>query len=168
VLALQKSYQISAQSRFSMGEIPVNIPLVDVKPEALKKLRLVINENLRVQRGGAEIVPYIDVSNALSDIAARQNHAVFGRRGCGKTLLLHYSAGLLPPDIRPVYLNCEDFKKHSFPNVLIEILDALFAELQGRLTGWFGKKALARTHHPDPRRPERAERKGRPTRYRNP
>jgi len=23
-----------------------------------------------------------------------------------------------------VYLNCEDFKTHSFPNVLIEILDA--------------------------------------------
>ena len=39
-----------------------------------------------------------------------------------------------PPEIRAVYLNCEDFKKHSFPNVLIEILDALFARLekQGR------------------------------------
>jgi hypothetical protein len=109
-----------------------------------KKLRLVINENLRVQRGGAEVVPYIDVSNALSDIAARQNHAVFGRRGCGKTLLLHYSASKLPDDIRSVYLNCEDFKKHSFPNVLIEILDALFAELERRLTGWFGKRKRSR------------------------
>jgi hypothetical protein len=113
-------------------------------PEEQKRLRLVINENLRVQRGGAEIVPYIDVSNALSDIAARQNHAIFGRRGCGKTLLLHYSASQLPSDIRSVYLNCEDFKKHSFPNVLIEILDALFGELQGQLTGWFGKKARSR------------------------
>jgi hypothetical protein len=112
--------------------------------EALKKLRLVINENLRVQRGGADPVPYIDVSNVLNDVAARQNHAIFGRRGCGKTLLLHHSAGNLPAGIRPVYLNCEDFKKHSFPNVLIEILDALFAELQVRLTGWFGKKKRSR------------------------
>lgn len=118
--------------------------ILRVNADALRKLRLVINENLRVQRGGAEIVPYIDVSNGLSDIAARQNHAVFGRRGCGKTLLLHYSAGQLPDDIRPVYLNCEDFKKHSFPNVLIEILDALFAELESRLTGWFGKKKRSR------------------------
>jgi len=113
-------------------------------PNALKRLRLAINENLRVQRGGAKPVPYIDVSNSLSDVSARQNHAVFGRRGCGKTLLLHYSAESLPKDIRPVYLNCEDFKKHSFPNVLIEILDALFAELQHQLTGWFGKKRRSR------------------------
>ena len=74
---------------------------------------------------------------ALSDVAARQNHAIFGRRGCGKTLLLHHSARTLPKDIRPIYLNCEDFKKHSFPNVLIEILDALFGELERHLTGWF-------------------------------
>jgi Cdc6-like AAA superfamily ATPase len=84
------------------------------------------------------------VSNSLSDVSARQNHAIFGRRGFGKTLLLHFSADNLPPDIRTVYLNCEDFKKHSFPNVLIEIHDALFAELQRQLTGWFGKKKRSR------------------------
>jgi len=89
-------------------------------------------------------VPYIDVSNALSDVASRQNHAIFGRRGCGKTLLLHYSGQRLASGVRPVYLNCEDFKKHSFPNVLIEILDALFGELQTRLTGWFGRKKRSR------------------------
>ncbi|MDP9160160.1 MAG: hypothetical protein M3O09_08015 [Acidobacteriota bacterium] len=115
-----------------------------VTANELLQLRLAINENLRIQRGGAKAVPYIDVSNALGDIAARQNHVIFARRGCGKTLLLHYSAGKLPNDIRTVYLNCEDFKKHSFPNVLIEILDALFAELQRQLTSWFGKKRRSR------------------------
>ena len=79
-----------------------------------------------------------------SDVAARQNHAIFGRRGCGKSLLLHYSAKILPPEIKSVYLNCEDFKKHSFPNVLIEILDALFGELEKNLTGWFGRKKKSR------------------------
>jgi len=44
--------------------------------QKLKQLRLAINENLRVQRGGAEAIPYIDVTSVLSDIAARQNHAV--------------------------------------------------------------------------------------------
>ncbi len=115
-----------------------------MKRDALNKLRLAINENLRVQRGGAKPVPFIDVSNVLSDVAARQNHAIFGRRGCGKTLLLHHSAGQLQSEVRTVYLNCEDFKKHSFPNVLIEILDAVFAELQARLPGWFGKKKRSR------------------------
>lgn len=110
----------------------------------LTKLRQVINENLRVQRGGADPVPYIDVGNVLSDVAARQNHAIFGRRGCGKSLLLHFSAKNLPEYIKPIYLNCEDFKKHSFPNVLIEILDALFGELERHLTGWFGRKKKSR------------------------
>jgi predicted AAA+ superfamily ATPase len=56
----------------------------------------------------------------LSDVCARQNHVIFARRGCGKTLLLHYSERLLGKGFHSVYLNCEDFKRHSFPNVLIE------------------------------------------------
>ena len=108
--------------------------------QKLPALRTVITENLRVQRSGAEPIPYIDVSQALSDIGARQNHAIFARRGCGKTLLLQHSSKHLPDDIQSVYLNCEDFKHHTFPNVLIEILDALFDELQTNLSGWFGKK----------------------------
>jgi hypothetical protein len=43
-------------------------------------------------------------------------------------------------DIKVVYFNCEDYKQHSFPNVLIEILDALFEELDKNLSGWFGRK----------------------------
>jgi hypothetical protein len=115
-----------------------------VDPTKFKKLRLAINENLRIQRGGAESVPYIDVSNVLNDVIARQNHAIFGRRGCGKTLLLYHSSNMAPASTKCVYLNCEDFKKHSFPNVLIEILDALFAELERYLTGWFGRKKKSR------------------------
>jgi hypothetical protein len=33
---------------------------------------------------------------------------------------------------------------HSFPNVLIEILDELFAEFERNLSGWFGKKKRSR------------------------
>jgi hypothetical protein len=113
-------------------------------PDQLRRLRKVITENLRIQRGGAESVRYIDIGNVLADVGARQNHAIFGRRGCGKTLLLHHSAAQLPRDIQPIYLNCEDFKNHSFPDVLIEILDALFGEMQQHLTGWFGKKRRSR------------------------
>ena len=108
--------------------------------EQLKSLRRVITENLRVQRGGSESIPYVDIANVLNDMTTRQNHAIFGRRGCGKTLLIHFSETVLADSVKCIYLNCEDFKKHSFPNVLIQILDALFAELQRNLTGWFGRK----------------------------
>lgn len=106
----------------------------------LQCLRQIITENLRVQRGSDDNLVYIDGSNVLGDVCARQNHTIFARRGCGKTLLLHHSSRLLDESIKSVYLNCEDFKRHSFPNVLIEILDALFRELEQHLTGWFGKK----------------------------
>lgn len=107
-------------------------------------LRQKITESLRIQRDSSEAVPYIDASNILADVCARQNHAIFARRGCGKTLLLHHSSRELGDSIRTVYLNCEDFKRHSFPNVLIEILDALFRETERHLTGWFGRKKRSR------------------------
>lgn len=105
----------------------------------LFKLREVITENLRVQKNGDDI-GYINIGTTLQDACARQNHAIFARRGCGKTLLLHHSSRELRNDYRSIYLNCEDFKRHSFPNVLIEILASIFRELDRNLHGWFGKK----------------------------
>lgn len=110
----------------------------------LHVLRKKITESLRIQRDSAEPVPYIDAGNILGVVSARQNHAIFARRGCGKTLLLHHSSRALDDSIRTVYLNCEDFKRHSFPNVLVEILDALFGELEKHRTGWFGRKKRSR------------------------
>ena len=120
---------------------------MDLSDKRLLELRQKITESLRIQRDSGEAVPYIDAANVLRDISSRQNHTIFARRGCGKTLLLHYSTRRLAEDdktIRTVYLNCEDFKRHSFPNVLIEILDALFHELEIHLTGWFGRKKRSR------------------------
>lgn len=109
----------------------------------LGKLRETITENLRVQRDGQEI-DYINVGTALQDACAKQNHAIFARRGCGKTLLLHHSSRQLRNTMRSIYLNCEDFKRHSFPNVLIEILISVFRELDRNLVGWFGRKKRAK------------------------
>jgi len=77
-------------------------------------------------------------------MVAKQNHVVFGRRGCGKTLLMQATQQKVDPSVRVVYINCEDYKQHSFPNVLIEILDALFEELERHLPGWFGRKKRSR------------------------
>ena len=114
-----------------------------ISEHKLASLREVITENLRVQRDG-ESIDYINVGTALEDACAKQNHAIFARRGCGKTLLLHHSSRALKPGLKSVYLNCEDFKRHSFPNVLIEILSALFRELDRNLHGWFGKNKKAK------------------------
>jgi hypothetical protein len=121
-----------------------NVPLLGGKSSMvdqakMARLRQLITEGLRVQLDG-ETISYINVGHALEDAGARQNHTIFARRGCGKTLLLHHSSKNLRGDIRAIYLNCEDFKQHTFPNVLIEILSALFSELNKHLSGWFGRK----------------------------
>lgn len=113
---------------------------ITIDKHKLLELRRIITENLRIQRGGGKSVPYIDTSGVMVDVCAKQNHTIFARRGCGKTLLLEQSAKHLGSNTKSVYLNCEDFKRHSFPNVLIEILDALFRELEKQKTGWFGRK----------------------------
>ncbi|MBN3726067.1 hypothetical protein [Burkholderia sp. Ac-20379] len=110
----------------------------------LDKLRNVINENLRTQIGNDK-VNYISTGHTLSDVTAKQSHCIFARRGCGKTLLLHHSRRQLDNETRAIYINCEDFKHHSFPNVLIELLDATFRELDRNLLGWFGKSKKLKT-----------------------
>lgn len=104
----------------------------------IHELRKVITENLRVQKDG-ESIEYINVGTALIDAESRQNHAIFARRGCGKTLLLHFSGSRLKEGAVAVYLNCEDFKQHSFPNVLIEILTSIFHQFEDNRRRWFGK-----------------------------
>jgi hypothetical protein len=110
----------------------------------VEDLRRIVQENIRVQRGGSETIDYVDVSRALPDIVTRQNHVIFGRRGCGKTLLLSATKQNIPDSVKVVYINCEDYKQHSFPNVLIEILDAIFEEFEKNLRGWFGRKKRSR------------------------
>jgi hypothetical protein len=110
----------------------------------VESLRRIVQENIRVQRGGSETIDYVDVSRALADIMARQNHVIFGRRGCGKTLLLETAKQKVIGTTKVVYINCEDYKQHSFPNVLIEILDAIFEEFERNLGGWFGRKKRSR------------------------
>lgn len=107
--------------------------------DGLARLREAITENLRVQIG-TNSIKYVNVGNALADAKAKQNHVIFARRGCGKTLLLHSSNQSISDEIRVIYLNCEDFKRHSFPNVLIEILRSLFEKMYQNISGWFGKK----------------------------
>lgn len=88
-----------------------------------------------MQSGGAEEISYIDTIDALSTTQMRQNHVIFARRGCGKTLLLHAAAKEMPKENIIVYLNCEDYKNHSFPNIIIEILDGIFLEIESSISG---------------------------------
>lgn|GEM_PF-1000078 len=109
-------------------------------------LEKIIRENLRVQSVGAEQIPYIDTTGALPAVKSRQNDVVFARRGCGKTLLLHASAKEMSAKDIVVYVNCEDYKNHTIPNLVIEILDKVFFEIESNISTWFwGKSKKAKS-----------------------
>lgn len=98
----------------------------------------IIQENLRIQKSGAEKIQYIDSSGMLAAVGTRQNHVIFARRGCGKTLLLETSESILPKTTLAVYINCEDYKNHSFPNVIIEILNSALLKIEEKIPRrWF-------------------------------
>ncbi len=116
------------------------MPQHQIDQKKLDALRQLITESIRIQRDTPRKIPYIDTRSSLPAASARQNHVIYGRRGCGKSLLLHRSADQLGDKACCIYLNCEDFKRHSFPNVLIEILEPVFKTLGTHRVAFCGKK----------------------------
>ena len=92
----------------------------------LGKLLTYIEENLRA--GRKTKVAYHDPVGWGDRISNKQNHVVFGRRGAGKTLLTSTLSKRNGDDELSIYVNLEDYKDISFPNVLVKVLILL---LQG-------------------------------------
>jgi hypothetical protein len=62
---------------------------------------------------------------------SKRHHIIFGRRGSGKSSLLHKAAADLTIDRRPIaHVNLEAFKGHSYPDVLLSVLIASFTEFK--------------------------------------
>lgn len=91
----------------------------------LQKLVDYIEENLRASmRAG---LPFVDPRGHQSRILTRQNHVVFGRRGAGKSTLLR---SISDSDRVAVAVNLEDYKDVTFPNIVIQIILAVFREVR--------------------------------------
>jgi hypothetical protein len=97
--------------------------------DSLSKLAVYIDENIRVSKKGG--LPFVDTRGFQNRLLAKQNHIVFGRRGAGKTSLVNSLQG--KPGIATLYVNLEDYKDISFPNILIKVLTVLFRGLADRL-----------------------------------
>lgn len=101
---------------------------ISLDSEKLIELNTLIEENIRVEQGQPPI--YVDVSNNLSRILARQNHVVFGRRGSGKsTLLLSAKAQVEDKGFLCIYFDSELIKENPYPDILVSILVEVFKYL---------------------------------------
>ena len=86
--------------------------------EEIKKLSRYIEENTRADSVSG--IEFIDPRNFRSKVSGKQNYVVFGRRGAGKSTLL--KTLLSNNDNFAVYVNLEDYKDITFPNIIIKIL----------------------------------------------
>jgi hypothetical protein len=88
----------------------------------IQKLIRYIEENTRADKVSG--IEFIDPRNFKSKVQGKQNYVVFGRRGAGKSTLLKT---LVPKEENfSIYVNLEDYKDITFPNIIIKVLNRFF------------------------------------------
>jgi hypothetical protein len=98
--------------------------------EDLPKLVKYLEENLRASTNSG--IEFIDPKSLKIQLDSRQNHIVFGRRGAGKSTLLFALRDNLK--IIPIFINLEDYKDITFPNIIIQILCDCFVNLENEIS----------------------------------
>jgi hypothetical protein len=102
--------------------------ILDTEP--VKTLSRIVEEATRSTKEGAKrfVEP---AEGTLERAKARRHHIVFGRRGSGKSSLLTKAAAELTIDRRPiVFVDLEEFKGHTYPDVLISVLIRALGEFE--------------------------------------
>jgi hypothetical protein len=105
--------------------------------EELKKVLRFIEENIRIT--DQTTIEYLDPKGHIDRLSVKQNQAIFGRRGSGKSLLMK-SLKLSYSDKLTITVNLDDFKDISFPNSIIHVLRAVINQLNNALHNsykWF-------------------------------
>ncbi len=102
------------------------------KPE-IEHLSRLVEESMRSTREGARF--FIEpAQGTLSRGLSKRHHIIFGRRGSGKSSLLVKIAADLTVDRRPIAsVDLEEFKGHSYPDVLVSVLIKALTEFQSWL-----------------------------------
>ncbi|PTX62888.1 hypothetical protein C8N46_102288 [Kordia periserrulae] len=95
----------------------------------LNKLITYLEENTRADKVSG--IEFIDPRNFKEKVRGKQNYVVFGRRGAGKSTLLKtlnkYDKSLT------IYVNLEDYKDITFPNIIIKVLVTFYREISRKL-----------------------------------
>lgn len=96
---------------------------------SLRRIISYLEENLRASKLAG--LPFLDPRNFRSRILNKQNHVVFGRRGAGKTSLL--SSLENQGNILALRINLEDYKRITFPNIILYTLIELFDQIEKQI-----------------------------------
>jgi len=96
-----------------------------MKAKEVERLITCIEENLRASPSAG--LKFVDLRRHKTRLVSKQNHVIFGRRGAGKTSLV----GSIQDSEKYIYIyiNLEDYKDITFPNILIRVLTQVFSQL---------------------------------------
>ncbi len=87
----------------------------------VRQLQNMIKDSFRVRQNDRPL--YVDIGGHLSRLGAAQHQVIFGRRGSGKScLLVHYLNESRPSDVLPVYVLADEYKRLTYPDILIRLL----------------------------------------------
>lgn len=100
-----------------------------------KSFSSLIQENLRIERHRKN-GKYLDINNNLTSVLSRSNHVIFGRRGTGKSALIAEAMKSEGGEAAFVWIDCEQLKDHSFPNVTVEILKEAMVAMVAQTSWW--------------------------------
>lgn len=104
--------------------------------DGISKLNVYIEENLRTSQNQG--MDFIDPKHYSRKMHSKQNHVAFGRRGSGKSTLLSCLNNM--DKCFNSYVNIEQFKNISFPNVLLYVLKSLLEDVfeeSKRIYPWY-------------------------------
>jgi len=80
---------------------------------------------------------YVDIGGNLGRISAPQHQVIFGRRGSGKScLFIHYLKSHESDRVRPIYVLADEFKRLTFPDLLIRLLIKLMEGVPTKGRWW--------------------------------
>ena len=106
--------------------------------DKVQKLARTVEESTRSTREGVRF--FIEPApGTLARAKNKRHHIVFGRRGSGKSSLLAKVTEDLTIDRLPIaYVDLEEFKGHSYPDVLLSVL----IKALGEFKTWLDTAAL--------------------------
>ena len=94
----------------------------------IENLLHTIRNTFRVRKNQDPL--YIELANNLDRISAPQHQIIFGRRGSGKScLMIHYLNQAQHKGVFPVYILADEYKKLTYPDILIRLLIHIDEEL---------------------------------------
>lgn len=98
-----------------------------MKKEELSRIRREIEKIVRTTKDKIEKINYVDIHDNIKRVNQDSDLVIFGRRGSGKTTLLLESERTAKKVLK-IYIQCETYKEHTYPNLLLSILKQIIQQ----------------------------------------